>query len=175
MPPCALCCLTPSIGPTLGRIISLRARYHQRKLMKILVPIVKEKMRHRDGREVAEKIALRILALTSMFIFANGWVFAHAVLDIHCSQSGDDVRGTLETECRRVSAEHCGLSSKEVVDALRNVDSAGREFMRLNDVSIYLLPFDVISGGAVELGQGLRITAGPLFTRNKWIQIYTKP
>ncbi|XDG02462.1 hypothetical protein ABKA04_002077 [Annulohypoxylon sp. FPYF3050] len=85
-------------------------------------------------------------------VSVNAWesmVFAHAVLDIHCSQCGDDVRGTLETECRRVSAEHCGLSSKEAIHA-HNIDSAVRESMRLNNVSIYLLPFDVISGGAVE-------------------------
>ncbi|KAI1089140.1 cytochrome P450 [Rostrohypoxylon terebratum] len=182
---CVISCLPPSVRPVLGRIISLRARYHQRKLMKILVPIVEEKMRHCEGREdrdagsgdviqwlirvakshgpgqlVAEKIALRILALTPMFIFANGWVFAHAVLDIHSGQGGDNVIETLETECRRVSAEYCGLSSKEAVDALHNVDSAVRESMRLNDVSIYLLPFDLVSGAAIELGQGLRITAG---------------
>ncbi|KAI1077293.1 cytochrome P450 [Whalleya microplaca] len=178
-------CLPPSVRPVLGRILSMRARYHQRKLLKILVPIVEEKMRQCDGKEgrdaspgdviqwlirvaknhgpgqmVAEKIALRILALTPMFVFANGWVFAHAVLDIHCSQGGDDVIETLEAECRRVSAEYGGLSSKGAVDALHGVDSAVRESMRLNDVMIYLLPFDVISGGAIELGQGLRITPG---------------
>ncbi|KAI0148069.1 cytochrome P450 [Hypoxylon sp. NC0597] len=182
---CLISCLPPSVRPVLGRIMSIRARYHQRKLMKILVPIVEEKMRRCDdgkGRDagpgdviqwlirvaknhgseqvVAEKIALRILALTPMFIFANGWVFAHAVLDIHRSQDRDDVIKTLESECRRVSAEYGGLSSKEAVDALHGVDSAVRESMRHNDVSIYLLPFDVISGGAIELGQGLRITAG---------------
>lgn len=108
----------------------------------------------------AEKIATRILALTSMFVFAVGWVFAHSVLDIYCSSSRDEVVSILENECRRVSAEHRGLSTKGAVDALFRVDSAVRESMRLNDVMVHLLPLDVISGKPIDLGNGHQIVAG---------------
>jgi cytochrome P450 len=115
---------------------------------------------HGPEQMAANKIAMRILALTSMFVFAIGWVFAHAVLDIYCSPSRDDIVSTLETECRRVSVKHQGLFTKEAVDDLYCVDSAVRESMRLNDVMVHLLPLEVISGEAIDLGQGLRITAG---------------
>lgn len=115
---------------------------------------------HGPEQMTANKIAMRILALTSMFVFAIGWIFAHAVLDVYCSPSRDDIVSTLETECRRVSVEHQGLSTKEAVDALYCVDSAVRESMRLNDVMVHLLPLDVISGEAIDLGEGRRINAG---------------
>lgn len=115
---------------------------------------------HGPEQMVAEKIALRVLALTPMFIFANGWVLAHAVLDIYCSQDRDDVLRTLEMECRHVSAEHGGLSTREAIDALYGVDSAVRESMRLNDVMIYLMPVDVVAGETIDLGPDLQIAAG---------------
>ncbi|XXH01446.1 hypothetical protein Hte_007806 [Hypoxylon texense] len=182
---CFINCLPPAIRPVAGPIIALRARYHQRQLMKILVPMVEEKIRqyedkgaeddgpgdviqwlirvaqnHGPEQMTANKIAMRVLALTSMFVFAIGWVFAHAVLDIYCSPSHEELVSILEAECRRVSTEHQGLSTKEATDALYNVDSAIRESMRLNDVMVHLLPLDVISGDAIDLGGGRRITAG---------------
>jgi len=178
-------CLPPAVRPVVGRVLALRARYHQRKLLKILVPMVEERMRqyednnnqedgpgdviqwlirvaknHGPEQMTADKIAMRILALTSMFVFAIGWVFAHAVLDIYCSPSRDEFVSTLEIECRRVLAEHKGSLTKEAVDALFCVDSAVRESMRLNDVMVHLLPLEVIKGDAIDLGQGRRITAG---------------
>ncbi len=108
----------------------------------------------------ANKIAMRILALTSMFVFAVGWVFAHAALDIYSSTVEEDVVSVLESECRQVSAKHQGLSTKEAVDALYNIDSAVRESMRLNDVMVHLLPLDVISGDPIDLGDGLKINPG---------------
>lgn len=108
----------------------------------------------------ADKIADRILALTSMFVFAIGWVFAHAVLDIYCSPSSGEIVSTLESECRRVSDQYQGLSTKEAIDALYCVDSAVRESMRLNDVMVHLLPLNVLSGEPIDLGEGRRITAG---------------
>lgn len=108
----------------------------------------------------ASKIAQRILALTSMFVFAIGWVFVHAILDIYCSPLSQNVVRTLEDECHRVSAEHQGLSTKAANDALYQVDSAIRESMRLNDVMIHLLPLDVIKGPPIDLGDGREIGVG---------------
>jgi cytochrome P450 len=115
---------------------------------------------HGPEQVSANKIAMRILALTSMFVFAIGWVFAHALLDIYCTSSRDEVVETLAAECRHVSAEHGELSSKEAIDSLYCLDSAVRESMRLHDVMVHLLPLDVVSGEPIDLGEGRRITAG---------------
>ncbi|KAK8931559.1 Cytochrome P450 monooxygenase gloP [Metarhizium anisopliae] len=182
---CFINCLPPALRPILGRVLALRARYHQRNLLKMLLPMVEEKMQQfedRGGDEAdspgdviqwliavakshgpeqmtANKIAMRILALTSMFVFAIGWVFAHAVIDIYSSDERDEIITTCRDECRRVSAEYQGLSTKESTDALYCVDSAVRESMRLNDVMVHLLPLDVISGKGIDLGHGRQITA----------------
>jgi hypothetical protein len=42
---CFINCLPPAVRPIAGRLLALRARYHQRKLMKIIVPMVEERMR----------------------------------------------------------------------------------------------------------------------------------
>ncbi|KAI0173701.1 cytochrome P450 [Hypoxylon sp. FL1284] len=182
---CFINCLPPAMRPVVGRVLALRTRYHQRQLMKILMPIVEDKLRvyedmdvqgddpgdviqwlirtakqHGPEQMTAKKIAMRVLALTSMFVFAIGWVFAHSVLDIYCSSSRDEFISILEAECRGVSAKHQGISTKEATDALYYVDSAVRESMRLNDVMVHLLPLDVISGDAIDLGGGRRITPG---------------
>ncbi|KAH6845698.1 cytochrome P450 [Chaetomium sp. MPI-CAGE-AT-0009] len=182
---CFINCVPPTIRPILAPVMAIRARYHQRRLMKILVPMVEERLRqHREKKAqdghpgdviqwligVAEnhgpeqltgpKIATRILALTSMFVFAIGWVFAHVVLDIYCSPSRDEFVSGLEEECARVSGEHKGLATKEAVDALYRLDSAVRESMRLNDVMVHLMPLDVWSGEGIDLGDGVRITSG---------------
>lgn len=114
---------------------------------------------HGPEQMSANKISMRILALTSMFVFAIGWVFAHALLDIYCSPSRDEVVGTLEAECRHISAENDGLSTKEAVDSLYNLDSAVRESMRFHDVMVHLLPLDVIAGDPIDLGEGRQITS----------------
>ncbi|KAK7709062.1 hypothetical protein SLS64_006546 [Diaporthe eres] len=74
--------------------------------------------------------------------------------------SSGEIVNTLESECRRVSDQYQGLSTKESIDALYCVDSAVRESMRLNDVMVHLLPLNVLSGDAIDLGEGRRITAG---------------
>ncbi|KAK8087648.1 Cytochrome P450 [Apiospora hydei] len=183
---CIINCIPPMLRPVLGPLVALRAKYHQRKLLTILIPMVEEKLanieteRSNDKaspgnviewliaesnnygpeQRTALKISQRILALTSMFVFAIGWVFAHVVLDIHCSSSKDDLVNILEAECRRVWAEHTGLSTKEAIDALYDVDSAVRESMRLNDVMVHLLPLEVLRGEPIDLGGGRHISAG---------------
>ena len=37
--------------PVVGRILAIRARYHQRQLLKILVPLVEERMRQCEDKE----------------------------------------------------------------------------------------------------------------------------
>lgn len=103
------------------------------------------------------KIAMRILALTSMFIFAIGWVFVHAVLEIYCSPDREELVRTLEAECDQVSTKFQDLSTKDAIDSLVCIDSAVRESMRLNDVMVHLLPLDVIGGDPIDLGNGLQI------------------
>lgn len=51
---CFINCVPPAIRPAVAPLIALRARYHQRKLMAMLVPLVEERMRQYrdvDGRE----------------------------------------------------------------------------------------------------------------------------
>ncbi|OAL70062.1 hypothetical protein A7D00_5591 [Trichophyton violaceum] len=114
---------------------------------------------HGPEQLTAKKIAGRILALTSMFVFAIGWVFVHVVLDIHCSPSSNEIVSTLIAECQKVSAQYQGLSSKEAIDKLYCLDSAVRESMRLNDVMVHLLPLDIISGQPINIGEGIQISA----------------
>ena len=47
---CMIKCMPPSLRSVVGRLLALRARYHQRKLLIILVPIV-ERMRQYDKNE----------------------------------------------------------------------------------------------------------------------------
>lgn len=115
---------------------------------------------HGPEQMTSKKIAARILALTSMFVFAIGWVFVHVVLDVYSSPDRDEFINGLEAECRQKSAKYRGLTTKESIDDLYRIDSAVRESMRINDVMVHLLPLDVISGETIDLGDGLRITAG---------------
>ncbi|KDB23430.1 hypothetical protein H109_04664 [Trichophyton interdigitale MR816] len=182
---CLINCLPPGIRPVAGPVIALRAKYYERKLLNLLIPLVEERLfqyRHGVGSQrdsqgdviewlievsenhgpeqlTAKKIAGRILALTSMFVFAIGWVFVHVVLDIHCSPSSDKIVRTLMAECQQISAQYQELSSKEAIDKLYRLDSAVRESMRLNDVMVHLLPLDIISGQPVNIGEGIQISA----------------
>jgi hypothetical protein len=126
----------------------------------VILWLVRVAKSHGPEQMSAEKIAMRILALTSMFVFAIGWVFAHALLDIYCSPPPDKVAEALAMECREISAAHQGLSTKEALDSLYQVDSAVRDSMRLHDVMVHLLPLDVISGDAIDLGGGRQIMPG---------------
>lgn len=107
---------------------------------------------------------MRILALTSMFVFAIGWVFVHAVLDIYCAPPEEAVATALRAECQAAQVAADGnLFTKEGVDALYRLDSAVRESMRLNDVMVHLMPLDVLPGSenhGIDLGDGLRVEAG---------------
>jgi len=187
---CFINSVPPAFRPVVAPLTALRTKYHQRKLMAILVPLVEERIQqhrrqpkdtkqhepagHHDVGDViqwlirvaenhgpdqltSEKIATRILALTSMFVFAIGWVFVHAVLDIYCAPAEDGVVAALQAEC---ASNLDSLYTKEGTDALYRLDSAVRESMRLNDVMVHLLPLDVLAGAGIDLGNGTRVTAG---------------
>ncbi|KAH9439710.1 hypothetical protein MCOR02_003250 [Pyricularia oryzae] len=185
----AINCLPPVLRPLLAPVLALRARHYQRRVVGALVPLVEQRLaraaveeadktNHEPGdvirwliaRSAAEgnpeqmqpvKIARRVVALMSMFGFAIGWVFAHALLDIYGGPSRDDVVAGLEDECDRVRRRHGGsIDTKEAVEALFRVDSAVRESMRLSDVSVHILPLDVVAGEGIDLGGGVRITPG---------------
>lgn len=90
-----------------------------------------------------------------------GYTFAHSVLDLYGSplKSRAEFIAGLEAECKQVSEQHQGLSTKEAVDSLYRVDSAVRESMRLSDVGVTTFPLDVISG-KVDLGNGIQVPKG---------------
>lgn len=46
MDACLINCLPPVIRPVAARLLALRAKYHQRILLAILIPLVEEKMQH---------------------------------------------------------------------------------------------------------------------------------
>src|SRR3954469_22931955 len=103
-------CLIPPSNTSFGKVWSNSS---QGDVIQWLIRVAEN---HGPEQVTATKIATRILALTSMFVFAIGWVFAHAVLDIYCSPSRDEFVSGLEEECARVSAEHKGLATKEAAD-----------------------------------------------------------
>jgi hypothetical protein len=109
----------------------------------------------------SKKIAMRLLALNTMFIFAMGYVFAHCVLDLYGSPlvSKNEFLAGLEQECRHVHTKNHGLSTKEAVDSLYRIDSTIRESMRISDVGVTNLPLDVVSG-EIDLGNGIQIPPG---------------
>jgi hypothetical protein len=105
------------------------------------------------------KLAMRLLALNTMFVFAMGYVFAHCVLDLYASPSSFEYIEGLKEECRNVSARFNGLSTKEAVESLNRIDSTIRESMRISDVGVTTLPLDVIAS-PIDLGNGVFVPRG---------------
>jgi hypothetical protein len=109
------------------------------------------------------KIALRLLASNTMFIFGIAYSFTHCVLDLYghddATASGNEFLVGLETECKDVLDKYHGISTKAAVDSLYRVDSTLRESMRLSDPFITSLPMDVMSG-KVDLGNEISIPSG---------------
>ncbi|KAF2757490.1 cytochrome P450 [Pseudovirgaria hyperparasitica] len=178
-------CLPPFMRPVIGRLLGLWTRHNARKVLKFMVPVVEERLQkhkqmggdahsqldmlqslirvaqnHGPAELGADRIAKRVLALKTMFIFGIGWVFAQAVLEIYSNPDCADIVRTLEQECRRVARENNGLSTREAIDKLYHVDSAIRESMRLNDAFLHTLPFDVVAGSPIELSKGWTISPG---------------
>lgn len=52
---CFINCLPPIVRPVAGRLLAIRARYHQRRLLKILVPMVEERLRKSETDEALEE------------------------------------------------------------------------------------------------------------------------
>jgi cytochrome P450 len=107
----------------------------------------------------AERIALRIASLLTPLVFAICYVFAHCVLDISSSPDKSDILTALEEECRRVSAEHGGLSSSASMNALKRIDSVIRESMRISDVMVTNI-FRDVTAGKIDIGNGLHVGPG---------------
>lgn len=51
---CVINSLPPAARPVTGRILALRAKYYERKLLNILIPLVEERMRQFEGKEGQE-------------------------------------------------------------------------------------------------------------------------
>ncbi|KAK3329996.1 cytochrome P450 [Apodospora peruviana] len=111
------------------------------------------------------KIAMRFLALNTMFVFAMSYVFSSTVIDLCASPDRDEFLSGMEEECRRVLADYHGdgqggLANKEAVDRLYRVDSAIRESMRVSDVGVVTLPRDVVGDKPLDLGGGVVVPPG---------------
>ncbi|KAI5920334.1 cytochrome P450 [Camillea tinctor] len=174
-------CFPPSIRWLVAPLIAVRARYFQARYVKMLLPLVQERISQweagkdggpddflqwmiaicaRDPEQLnATRIALRLASLLTPLIFAICYVFAHCVLGIHGSADRADILAGLEEECARVSAQHGGLATSASTDALRRVDSVLRESMRVSDVSVTNIFRDVVAG-EVDVGHGLRVGPG---------------
>ncbi|KAI1370089.1 cytochrome P450 [Hypoxylon crocopeplum] len=177
-------CLPPFVRPLLGPLVASPTKFYQYRCQRILIPFVEERIALWKETNEAEsmpddflhwlipscakagleqldpaRIAMRLLALNTMFIFAMGYVFAHCVFDLYGSPSRDEFLSSLETECQDVWEAHHGLSSKEAVDCLYRIDSAVRESMRISDVGVTSLPRDVVSG-AIDIGHGIQVPQG---------------
>ncbi|KAH9872149.1 hypothetical protein IAQ61_004984 [Plenodomus lingam] len=176
-------CFPPWMRWVVAPLIAIRARYLQARYVKMLVPAVEERigqyeagwykesdeddflqrmipMCAKDAEQLnAERIALRIASLLTPLIFAICYVFSHCVLDIYGSPDKAEILAGLEEECRRVSAEFGGLSSSAAMDALKGIDSAIRESMRVSDVMVTNI-FRDVTAGEVDVGNGLRVGPG---------------
>lgn len=117
---------------------------------------------HGPTHMIPGTIALRLLALNTMFVFAMSYVFAHTVSDICTSPQKNEIVGALEEECRLVLASQnsTGLASKAAVDKLYRLDSTIRESMRVSDVGVVTLPRDVVGNQALDLGNGILAPPG---------------
>ncbi|KAI0023445.1 cytochrome P450 [Xylariomycetidae sp. FL0641] len=177
-------CFPPFLRTFVGPIIALRARYFQARCVKMLTPIVNERLRifrapkeddevpedflqwliataARSGPEQldATRIANRLIALMTPLIFATCYVFAHSVLDVYGSPDKEEFISGLHAECEGVRERNGGLGTAEAVDTLYRVDSTIRESMRTSDVAVTNL-FRDVSAGEVDLGHGITVTKG---------------
>ncbi|KAK4172411.1 cytochrome P450 [Triangularia setosa] len=182
-------CTPPFMRPVVAPLLALPAKMYGARCRKILEPLVRERIQlweehnksgkgelpsdflqwliprcagHGPEHMDPTKIAMRILALNTMFIFAMSYVFAHTVIDLCASPDKDELLRGIDEECRRVVTEYHpeGLASKEAVDQLYRTDSAIRESMRLSDVGIVTLPRDVVGNKPLDIGNGIIIPPG---------------
>ncbi|KAM7195868.1 Cytochrome P450 [Rhypophila sp. PSN 637] len=170
-----------------GAIVGLPTRWYGWKCSRIFVPLVKERVRLWKAREDAmirgekndflqwlitrcashgpehldpHKITTRMLALNTMFVFAMGYVFAHAVIDLCVTPNRDEFFAGLEEECTKLLAQHPGgLADRDLIDKLYRADSTLRESMRLSAISVVSLPRDVV-GQPLDIGNGMFVPAG---------------
>ncbi|KAM7218643.1 Cytochrome P450 [Rhypophila decipiens] len=106
------------------------------------------------------KITTRMLALNTMFVFAMGYVFAHAVIDLCVSPNRDEFFAGLEGECTKLLAQHPGgLADRDLIDKLYRADSTLRESMRLSAISVVSLPRDVVYQ-PLGIGNGMFVPPG---------------
>ncbi|KAI1463630.1 cytochrome P450 [Daldinia caldariorum] len=167
-----------------GPMVAIRTRNLQARCVRMLVPIVNERLRilsapkqdeevpedfvqwliataNKDGTEQldATRIANRLIALMTPLIFAVCYVFAYAVLDVYGSPDKEEFISGLYAECKHASEKHTSLGTAEAVDSLCRVGSTIRESMHTSDVAVTNL-FRDVSAGEVDLGHGITVTEG---------------
>ncbi|KAJ8130025.1 hypothetical protein O1611_g3602 [Lasiodiplodia mahajangana] len=179
-------CIPLPVRWLLGPLVALRAKYYQARFVKLLVPVVEERIRLWEADKDAgpddflqwmipicagkgpgelepHRLALRLVSLLVPLIYAICFVFAHCVFDILGSPNSADMIAGLEDECKRVSSRPGGLAASENVNALFRIDSAIRESMRMSGVSVTNLFRDVTTG-ELDVGNGLRVGPGVRMT-----------
>lgn len=105
------------------------------------------------------RLANRLLTFNVMFVIGMVYVFGHVVIDLYASPDREEVLEGLVAECKRVSAQHDGLRTREAVESLYRIDSTIRESMRVSDVAVTALARDVV-GKPLDIGNGIQIPRG---------------
>lgn len=175
-------CFPPFLRRFAGPLIALRAKYYQARLVKMLTPMVEDRIHiwkagkadvpddflqwmipilAKEGNEQidASRIALRLVSMLIPLIYAMCYVFSHSVFDINGSKDRTDVLTALEEECSRVVAQHGGLDSPEALNDLHRIDSALRESMRVSDVAVTNV-FRDVTAGVLDIGSNLCVGPG---------------
>lgn len=68
---CLINCLPPGIRPVAGPVIALRAKYYERKLLNLLIPLVEERLfqyRHGVGSQRDSQVCLNVQAPSTFFV-----------------------------------------------------------------------------------------------------------
>ncbi|KJZ69767.1 hypothetical protein HIM_10850 [Hirsutella minnesotensis 3608] len=183
-------CTPPALRPFVGPVLALKAKFYGGRCRKLVKPLIEQRIRlweksqagDSKGPELpndflqwlisrcashgleqldTDKIAMRLLAINTMFVFAMSYVFSHAVIDMCVSPDRSEImQGIREEVQRAIAATPGGLASREAVDQLYRADSVLRESMRLSDVSVVSLPRDVMGETPLDLGDGILIPPG---------------
>ncbi|KAK4164682.1 cytochrome P450 [Cladorrhinum sp. PSN259] len=152
------------IRSSLGPLFGIQAKFYQYRCLKIMVPVIQERMRKRqDGarRHVdddfiestisrcartgdptqmdPQRIALRLLGLASMSIMGMVYVFTHCIADVYGSPRNkrDEFLAALEAECNQQAQTDDNAKSF-------HLESTLNESMRLNNISVTSLARDVV-------------------------------
>lgn len=105
-------------------------------------------------------IAQRLLILQITSIYTTTLTISHIIVNLYGSTSKDGFIAGLRSECERVTAEHHGLSTKQAIDKLYQMDSTIRESLRVSPFSV-IAPIRVVGlEGGIDMGEGHYLPKG---------------